>query len=229
MAYISMEEVSKTYNKGTPNEFTAVKNATLAIQQGAIGVIVGPSGSGKTTLLSLLGCMTRPTRGKITVNGQDVVKLPEQFLTLKRREQFGFIFQQFHLVKDISVLDNVLLPLLPSGLSYTRMKKMAHAVLGKLSLEQKAPLKIKHLSGGEQQRVAIARALINKPAVIIADEPTAHLDKKLAREFMHIIERLHKEGKTIIMASHDPFIFSHPLITQVITMNDGQIEQVGKT
>lgn len=99
----------------------------------------------------------------------------------------------------------------------------------KLSLAEKASLKIKHLSGGEQQRVAIARALINEPAVIIADEPTAHLDRKLAQEFMHIIELLHNEGKTVIMASHDPFIFSHPLITQVITMNDGQIEEVGTT
>lgn len=123
MAYISLHEVTKTYNKGTPNAFTAVKDTTLSIEQGDIGVIVGPSGSGKTTLLSLLGCMARPTRGKIMVDGENVVKLPEQFLTLKRRELFGFIFQQFHLVKDISVLDNVLLPLLPYGLSYTMMKK----------------------------------------------------------------------------------------------------------
>lgn len=118
-----MEGVSKTYNKGKPNEFTAVQDVSLSIQQRDISVIIGPSGSGKTTLLSLLGCMTRPTQGKISVNDQDVAKLPEHFLTIKRREQFGFIFQQFHLVRDMSVIDNVMLPLLPLGLSYSKMRK----------------------------------------------------------------------------------------------------------
>ena len=220
--------VSKTYNRGKPNEITSVKDATLTIEKGEMAVIVGPSGSGKTTMLSLLGCMTRPTEGKILVNDKDVAKLPEHFLTLIRREQFGFIFQQFHLVKNISVLENVILPLLPLGLGYADMKKKAASILAKLSLEQKAQLKIKQLSGGEQQRVAIARALINDPSILIADEPTAHLDRQLAQEFMSTLGGLTKEGKTIVMASHDPYVFTHPLVSRAVTMIDGEIDKVEK-
>ena len=228
MAYIHMESVSKTYNRGKPNEITSVKEATLTIEKGEVAVIVGPSGSGKTTMLSLLGCMTRPTKGKIVVNDKDVAKLPEHFLTLIRRELFGFIFQQFHLVKNISVLENVILPLLPLGLGYTDMKKRAVSILKRLSLEQKAQLKIKQLSGGEQQRVAIARALINDSRILIADEPTAHLDRQLAQELMSTLGKLSKEGTTIVMASHDPYVFNHPLVSQAITMIDGEIDKVDK-
>ncbi len=223
---ITVENVSRIYNVGKPDEMTAVQNVSFGIGQGAVAVLKGPSGSGKTSLLSLVGCMGRPTEGKIIVDGRDVVKLPERFLTGIRRKKFGFIFQQFHLIKDLTVLENVLLPLYPTPVSVKEMQERAQRILEKLKVLEKRRLKVKHLSGGEQQRVAIARALINEPMILIADEPTAHLDAELAAEFMDILSVLHNEGKTIIIATHDPFIHEHPLISMTISLRDGRVEGI---
>jgi putative ABC transport system ATP-binding protein len=228
LSLIEVEKVSKIYNPGKADELTALKAASLSIDSGEVAVLTGPSGSGKTSLLSLIGCMARPTEGKVYVDGKDVVKLPERFLTDIRRQKFGFIFQQFHLIRELTVLDNVLLPLFPLDISARKMNERALPILQGLKIDNKKNLKVKKLSGGEQQRVAIARALINRPQIIIADEPTAHLDRKLAQEFIETLTQLNREGKTIIIATHDPFIHDNQLVNKTIVMRDGQIERIDK-
>ena len=155
-----------------------------------------------------------------------MTSLPERFLTEIRRRTFGFIFQQFNLVKGISVLENVMLPAYPSGKSTAR-QGAGPALLETFGLGERAAARVEWLSGGEAQRVAIARALMNDPPVIIADEPTAHLDSKLSLEFMETICRLKDEGKTAIIASHDPLVFGAPMVDRVVAMRDGQIEGEG--
>lgn len=226
MAFIQVQGLSKIYNYGQADEVRALTDISLAIEQGEVVVLTGPSGSGKTSLLSLIGCMGRPTQGKVIVAGTDVVKLPERFLTEVRRNRFGFIFQQFNLIREISVLDNVLLPLYPLDIGMGVMKDKAQPILEKLKIADKKNQKIKNLSGGEQQRVAIARALINEPEVIIADEPTAHLDRKLAQEFLDILSILHEDGKTVVIATHDPFVSENRLVGKAVFMRDGRMERV---
>jgi putative ABC transport system ATP-binding protein len=223
---IRTEGLEKVYNPGMPDELTALHGVSIEIEKDKVTVLKGPSGSGKTSLLSLIGCMSRPTAGRIFVDGKDVVKLPERFLTNIRRERFGFIFQQLHLIRNVSVLENILLPLYPLSMGASSMQKRALVIMKKLKIEEKHHFKVKQLSGGEQQRVAIARAIINDPEVIIADEPTAHLDMKLAEEFMDILGTLSGEGKTIVIATHDPFVHEHPLVSKTIAMRDGRVEKV---
>ena len=223
--FIRTEKVQKVYNFGKPDEMTALHDVSLEINRGKVTVLKGPSGSGKTSLLSAIGCMSRPTSGSIIIDGKDVVKLPEKFLTNIRRKKFGFIFQQFHLIRNVTVLENILLPLYPLNIKPSEMKERSLAIMNQFSIAEKKNLKVKNLSGGEQQRVAIARALINNPEVIIADEPTAHLDMQLASEFMDILALQSRAGKTIIIATHDPFVYEHPLVNKTIVMKDGRIEK----
>lgn len=222
---IETVDLFKTYNSGRPDEVRALQGVSVAIAAGEVVALKGPSGSGKTTLLSLLGCMSRPTSGRVTVAGRDVSKLPERFLTEVRRQTFGFIFQQFNLLRDLSVLDNVLLPLYPVDCPPKEMRRHAEQLLDELGLTRRRQLKVRQLSGGEQQRVAIARALVNSPQIIVADEPTAHLDSELAKELLEILGRLHDQGKTIVIATHDRFVFEHPLIDRMIAMRDGRREE----
>ena len=186
-------------------------------------MLKGPSGSGKTTLLSLLGCMARPTSGRIMLLDREITSLPERFLTEIRRKTFGFIFQQFNLVKGISVLENVMLPAYPLGERFSALKQRAEACWSCSTWRHKATAKVEWLSGGEAQRTAIARALVNNPAVIIADEPTAHLDTKLSGEFMDIVADFKAEGKTILIASHDPIVHESPVVDRVVEMRDGKV------
>ncbi len=223
---IRTENVSKVYNARRPDEFRALEDITLQVERGEVAVLKGPSGSGKTTLLCLIGCMSRPTAGRIVVSGKDVAKLPEHFLTRTRRRTFGFIFQQFNLVRDISVLENVLLPLYPQKTRIGEMMERGRAMLARFDMESRLHTRVSKLSGGEQQRVAIARALINDPEIVIADEPTAHLDSKLSVDLLGILEDIHRMGKTVLIATHDPLVFEHPLVTRTISMRDGRIEEV---
>jgi len=200
---------------------------TLTIDSDRATALKGPSGSGKTTLLSILGCMARPTSGRITLNDRELTSLPERFLTEIRRETFGIIFQQFNLIKGITALENVMIPAYPKGEKHAALKKRAMDLLDVLNLAGKAYSKVEWLSGGEAQRTAIARALINNPAIIIADEPTAHLDTALSREFMEIMRRLKEEGKTIIIASHDPIAYDSDVIDRIVEMRDGMIVSSG--
>lgn len=235
---IHLEGVCKIYNKGQPNEFTALREITLELAAQKISVLKGPSGSGKTTLLSLIGCMSRPTSGRIQVGGiaadwlpagetgqmLGVSALPERFLTDIRRKTFGFIFQQFNLVRGISVLDNVMLPAYPLGIPRKELEEKADGLLRRFGLLDKRSQPMELLSGGEMQRVAIARALVNDPAVLIADEPTAHLDSRLSEDFMRLVAALRSEGKTVIIASHDPLVFAAGCVDAVVEMRDGSVQ-----
>jgi putative ABC transport system ATP-binding protein len=234
---IELSCITKTFNSGKANQFTAVDAVTLKVNPQQLTVLKGPSGSGKTTLLTLIGCMARPTSGRIFLSGMaaadpyrqegneavEITSLPERFLNSIRRTTFGFIFQQFNLVKGITVLENVMLPAYPSGEGRACFRARALALLTQFEIGRLAGQRVEQLSGGELQRVAIARSLINNPSVIIADEPTAHLDSKLSQDFMAIVGQMKKEGKTVLIASHDPIVFDSPQIDTLVEMRDGAI------
>jgi putative ABC transport system ATP-binding protein len=237
---IELIDVTKVFNRGRPNEFTAVDGVSLRVDARRVTGLVGPSGSGKTTLASLIGCMARPTSGRIlldpngsgaladvTFPGGEVTSLPERFLTEIRRRTFGFVFQQFHLVQGLTVLDNVMLPAYPTGERHAVLRSRALDLLELFDMSRKATARVEWLSGGETQRVAIARALINDPSVIIADEPTAHLDTRLSREFLEILGELKDRGKTVIVASHDPLVVDSAIVDRVVRLRDGRLENGG--
>lgn len=224
---IKLSDVCKTYNTGKHNEYRALQGVTLTIEPYQVTVLKGPSGSGKTTLLSIIGGMSRPTSGRVTMHDRDVTSLPERFLTELRRKTFGFIFQQFNLIHGITVLENVMLPAYPNGERYSVREARAMALLALFGLDARAATPVELLSGGETQRVAIARALINDPEVVIADEPTAHLDSKLSTDFMAIMGELKAAGKSIIMASHDPLVYDAGLVDHVVGIRDGRISEDG--
>lgn len=220
---IHLQDIRKIFNAGQLNEFVAIQGVNLTIDSSGATALKGPSGSGKTTLLSLLGCMSRPTSGRIMLQGREITSLPERFLTEIRRQTFGIIFQQFNLVKGLTALENVMIPAYPTGEKHASLKRRAMALLDLLNLAGKADARVEWLSGGEAQRTAIARALINNPSILIADEPTAHLDTVLSREFMEIMRQLKNEGKTILLASHDPIVYESDIIDRIVEMRDGMI------
>lgn len=220
---IRLVEISKVYNAGRSNAFVAVDTVTLTIAARTVTALQGPSGSGKTTLLSLAGCMARPTSGRIFQGERELTSLPERFLTDIRRRTFGFVFQQFNLIKGITVLENVMLPAYPTGERHGVVRARALELLDRLGLADKGPARVEWLSGGEAQRTAIARALINTPAVLIADEPTAHLDTSLSREFMEIMGQLKDQGTSILIASHDPLVRDAAVIDRIVEMRDGRL------
>ena len=222
---IELINIRKVFNAGKPNEFAAVQDVNLRIEPHQVTVFKGPSGSGKTTLLSLIGCMSRPTSGRIHLLGREITSLPERFLTEIRRRTFGFIFQQFHLVKGITVLENVMLPAYPGGEKHGVLKKKALGLLELMDMLPKSESKVEWLSGGEAQRAAVARALINDPSILIADEPTAHLDTKLSLELVEILGRFNSGKKTILIASHDPLVYESKIVGRVIHLRDGKIEE----
>lgn len=221
---IVLEKVRKVFNSGKPNEYTGVDDISLRLEEQEVSVFKGPSGSGKTTLLSLIGCMTRPTSGRIHLMDREITSLPERFLTETRRKTFGFIFQQFHLIKGISALENVMLPAYPGGERKSVLQGKAMGLLDLFNMASKAQTRVEWLSGGEAQRVAIARALINSPSVIIADEPTAHLDSARSLELVDILKRLKSDGKTVLIASHDPIVYRSSMVDRVIHLRDGKVE-----
>ena len=220
---IELKDISKTFNQGRDNEFHALNGIDLHLPAQRVTAFRGPSGSGKTTLLSIIGCLSRPTRGRVRLKARDISGLPERFLADIRRQTFGFVFQQFNLIKGLSALDNVMLPAYPLGGDWHELRESAERLLGDLRLSHRRQARVEWLSGGEQQRVAIARALINDPEVIIADEPTANLDTALAMEFMDILEKLSASGKTIILTSHDPLVVDSAIVHQVVDMRDGRV------
>jgi putative ABC transport system ATP-binding protein len=222
---IDLIDIRKVFNAGRPNEFVAVDGISLRIESEKMTVFRGPSGSGKTTLLSMVGCLSRPTSGRIRLNEREITSLPERFLTEIRQNMFGFIFQQCNLIKGMTVLENVMIPAYPMGERHASLKRRALALLDAFKMVQKAESKTEWLSGGEAQRVAISRALINNPSYIIADEPTANLDTRLSQEFMEIMGKLADERKTVLIASHDSLIYESPRVDRVIDLRDGRIAE----
>ena len=223
MTLIQTEDVRKTYHPSQADATEAVDGISLTIATGEAVVLKGPSGSGKTSLLSLIGCMTRPTSGRVIVDGEEVSRLPEQFLTRVRRQMFGFVFQQYHLIPELSVRDNVMLPLYPERMSLAEMQARVTTALAEVELERYSGRRVRELSGGEQQRVAIARALVNRPRVLIADEPTAHLDSRLSGDLLERFAVLKQAGLTLVIATHDEQVCEHPLVDRIIHLHDGRL------
>lgn len=220
---IELSNIRKAFNQGHSNEYWALHGIDLAIEAGKVTAFRGPSGSGKTTLLTIVGCLSRPTSGRVRFKGEDISALPERFLTDIRRQSFGFVFQQFNLIKGLSALENVILPAFPTGRPRAELVAAATALFERLQLAHRLQARVEWLSGGEQQRVAIARALINDPEVIIADEPTANLDTALSKEFMAILERFTEAGKTVLLTSHDPLVVESSAVHRVVGMRDGKL------
>lgn len=220
---ISLDNVRKVYNQGRPNEFSAIRGISLQLEPNRVTCLKGASGSGKSTLLSMIGCLSRPTSGRIHLGERMLSGLPERFLTDIRRHTFGFIFQQFNLISGLSVLENVVLPAYPLAPERGELIARATVLLGQYGLAERADSPVQWLSGGEAQRVAICRALINNPQMLIADEPTANLDTRLSRVFMDEVAELRQAGKSVLITSHDPEVFDSPVVDRVIELRDGQV------
>ena len=201
MAFIELNNVKKIFHAGD-EEYAALKGISLGIESGEFVAVMGPSGSGKSTLLSIVGGLSHPTSGVITVDGIDLGSLGQNKLSDFRREYLGFVFQSFYLVPYLTAVENVMLPLtVQPGLNGTARVKAIEA-LARVGLDTKAGRLPSQLSGGEQERVAIARAIVNRPALILADEPTGNLDTKTGSKVLEMLEGLHAEGRTIVMVTH---------------------------
>ncbi|MGA2116533.1 MAG: ABC transporter ATP-binding protein [Bryobacteraceae bacterium] len=220
---IELSGIRKAFNQGRDNEYWALNGIDLSIPSRRVTAFFGPSGSGKTTLLTVVGCLARPTAGRVRLEGRDISGLPERFLTQIRRRTFGFVFQQFNLIRGLSAVENIMLPAYPLGGEWRPLKERAEFLLDSLQLSHRRAARVEWLSGGEQQRVAIARALINDPKVLVADEPTANLDTALARGFLDILETLAAQGRTILLSSHDPLVIVSPVVERVVKLRDGRI------
>ncbi len=217
---MTLRHISKIYTTGEV-AVHALDDVNIEIQQGEFVAIIGQSGSGKTTLLDILGCLSHPTNGEYWLHGAHINKLPDSELTTIRNQQIGFIFQTFHLLPRKSALENVQLPLMYAGATRTKQQDRAREVLTMVGLQDRLTHHSNQLSGGQQQRVAIARALANKPALLLADEPTGNLDSQSGNEILSIFEELHHQGQTIVMITHDPLIARHA--DRCITLLDGRV------
>ena len=202
---IELSGIKKIYQVGG-QEVAALAGIDLNIAKGEFAALMGPSGSGKSTLMNILGCLDRPTVGSYKLDGQEVATLSDDELAVTRNRRIGFVFQNFNLLSRISAADNVALPLVYAGVGRKEREEKAKKILDAVGLGDRAEHQPNELSGGQRQRVAIARALVNDPHIIMADEPTGNLDTKSTKEIMEIFEGLHKEGRTIILVTHEPDI-----------------------
>ncbi len=222
MHLIETENIWKTYKMGS-EELHALRGVNFYVEKGEYLAIMGPSGSGKSTLMNLIGCLDTPSQGSYRLNGKEVAKMNDDDLALIRNREIGFVFQTFNLLARATALHNVELPLIYNGTdSKTRIEKAKRA-LEMVDLSDRMYHKPNELSGGQRQRVAIARALVNEPSIILADEPTGNLDTKTGEEIMGLFARLHLEGNTIIVVTHEPDIALHA--NRVIYIRDGNIEK----
>lgn len=217
---IDLKNVSKSYRNGD-QELQVLKDVHLEVEEGEFVAIMGPSGSGKSTLMNIIGMLDRPTSGEYYLEGEEVAKLSEKKLAKVRNQQIGFVFQQFFLLSKLNALQNVELPLIYAGVSQSKRKALAEQYLKKVELETRMHHLPSELSGGQKQRVAIARALVNHPSIILADEPTGALDTKTGEQIMELLTELNREGKTIIMVTHEPEIAA--FAKRQIVIRDGVI------
>jgi putative ABC transport system ATP-binding protein len=218
---IRTENLCKTY-VSKAGVVKAISDLNVVVEKGKCLLLRGPSGSGKSTLLNLMGCLSHPSRGKLYLDGREVSHLPDHFLTEIRRRKIGFVFQAFNLLQGYSVLDNVGMPLLPTGLHHHARSEKAMLLLRRMNLEHRAHFRVNDLSGGEQQRVAIARALVNDPAVIIADEPNSNVDADNGRLILELLGECKREGRTLVVSSHDPAFGHNGLVDDVLTMGEAK-------
>ncbi|RLG58161.1 MAG: hypothetical protein DRN95_04780 [Candidatus Hydrothermarchaeota archaeon] len=217
---IELKGVTKIY-KMDKVLVPALRGINLKIRKGEFVSIMGPSGSGKTTLMNLIGCLDRPTEGEIYIANKNVAKLGDDELAKLRREKIGFVFQQFNLIPRLTALENVELPMWFAGLSKKKRRERAVELLKLVGLEKRINHKPAELSGGERQRVSIARALANNPEIILADEPTGNLDTKTGKEIIEILKDLNKQGKTIVLVTHDETFAKEA--ERIIKIRDGRL------
>jgi len=218
---IHLEDIRKSYFLGK-QELPVLKGISIDVFKNEYVALMGPSGSGKSTLMNILGCLDSPTKGKYILNGQDVSRMPDDDLAEVRNKEIGFVFQQFNLLPRLSALENVALPLVYNGTSKKERIEKAELVLEKVKLIDRMHHKPNELSGGQCQRVAIARALVNDPAIILADEPTGNLDSKTSYEIMDILSKIHNEGNTVMLVTHEDDISRFAY--RIIRLKDGILE-----
>ncbi|MEL6656004.1 MAG: ABC transporter ATP-binding protein [Bacteroidota bacterium] len=218
---ITTSNLTKTYDMGT-TKVRALQGVNINVSENDFVALMGPSGSGKSTLMNLLGCLDTPTTGDYVLDGTNVSTMTDGELAEVRNGKIGFVFQTFNLLPRLSALDNVALPLVYSGMSKSDREARAQQVLTDVGLGDRVDHKPNELSGGQRQRVAIARALVNKPSIILADEPTGNLDTKTSIEIMAILEQIHKQGNTVILVTHEPDIAEHA--HRIIRLRDGKVE-----
>ncbi len=221
-ALISMRNIWKTYQMGT-EQLHALQGVSFEVQKGEYLAIIGPSGSGKSTLMNLIGCLDSPSKGQYWINGNLVSAMTDDELARIRNKEIGFVFQTFNLLARATALHNVELPLIYAGMSTSLRQERAQATLESVELGDRVFHKPNELSGGQRQRVAIARALVNNPSILLADEPTGALDTKTSFEIMALFEKLHADGNTIILVTHEHDIAARA--HRVITIRDGEIEK----
>ncbi len=224
MTVVALEQVRKVYKTGAL-EFEALKGVSLEIRQGEMVALMGPSGSGKTTLMQIIGLLDRPTSGHYHLAGQDVTTLTENERAEVRNQEIGFVFQAFHLLPRLNVLENVEVPLIYAGYGPEERYARAVEVLQKVGLGDKLKNLPSQLSGGQKQRVAVARALTMRPSILLADEPTGNLDSKTAAEVMRLFQELNDEGTCVIVVTHEADIAEYT--GRIVRIRDGQIESDG--
>lgn len=220
-AVIHLEDIRKQYIMGK-QVLPVLKGISLDVQRNEYIALMGPSGSGKSTLMNILGCLDSPTSGTYILNGHDVSLMPDHQLADIRNKEIGFVFQQFNLLPRLTALENVALPLVYAGVPKKQRIEMAMEVIKKVDLESRHHHKPNEMSGGQCQRVAIARALVNNPSIILADEPTGNLDTKTSYEIMNIFSKIHADGNTVVLVTHEEDISNYA--HRVIRLRDGLIE-----
>ncbi len=220
MYAIELKDVKKVYRVGNENIY-AVNGISLKVKEGEFLCVMGASGSGKTTLLSLMGCLDKPTSGKVIVEGVDTSELGDRELTEIRRDKIGFVFQQYHLIPTLTAFENVELPMLLKGIDKKERERRAMELLKIMGIDKAANRKPSELSGGMQQRVAIARALANNPKILLCDEPTGNLDTKSGEVVMNLIKQQNEKGVTVVLVTHDPDISKYA--DRVVRIRDGKL------
>lgn len=218
---IKLIDITRHFKVGT-EVVRALRGLSLTIHSNEFVALMGPSGSGKSTLMNLLGCLDTPTGGQYFLNNKDVSKMDDNNLAEIRNKEIGFVFQTFNLLPRSTALENVMLPLIYAGYNRTSRLQRAEEVLGQVQLSDRMLHKPNELSGGQRQRVAVARALVNKPSIILADEPTGNLDSTTSIEIMGLLEEIHKAGNTIIVVTHEEDIAQHA--HRIIRLIDGKVE-----
>ncbi len=219
---IKLTEIAKSYKIGT-EVIHALRSVSLDIYKNEFVALMGPSGSGKSTLMNVLGCLDSPSSGEYVLNGKSVAQMMDNELAEVRNKEIGFVFQSFNLLPRSTSLDNVMLPLIYAGFNKEDRLARAKEVLTQVGLGERIMHKPNELSGGQRQRVAIARALVNKPAIILADEPTGNLDSKTSVEIMGLLEEIHRQGNTIVLVTHEEDIAQHA--HRIVRLKDGVVER----
>ncbi len=217
---IRLKNISRKFKVGQV-VVTALKNISSAINKNEYVAMMGPSGSGKSTLMNILGCLDTPNSGEYFLNGTDVSRMSDNELAVTRNKEIGFVFQTFNLMPRFTALENVALPLVYAGKSKSEREKVAKEMLDAVGLSERMMHKPNELSGGQKQRVAIARALVNHPSIILADEPTGNLDSKTSYEIMDIFDKIHKNGNTLIVVTHEEDIALYA--NRIIKIKDGEV------